>query len=681
MKFKFLSTCMMSALAAVMMTGCSSDDIKVDEPDQGGNTSEDAVYMNVTVQLPGAANYGRSSTGDEGGSTDGEETGNADENLVKNVVIVFANNTDLSLIAYGEQSTTPTADTDGTISSTQKISKSALSGYYGEDETLTTEEQTVRVFVFCNATSHLKQILADNTKTATWFNEVCRINETPTSIDNSAIWGGENHTAGFLMSSANKSEKKLPATLSAWSNYSTPEKAFKLSGSNPSTTDSDQDIDNSSSPIKVERSVARFDFKDGSTLGNCKYNVVSETNGENTNVVLQVQLTKMGLVNMSNSFYYLRRTSDDGTNDETKNPTIGGTEIKSNYVVDADAAEKADGSLIKNLTFGNNFNFPLWRVYSPEGGDKYWAIDENARKQWYVSTISDVLNGRDDIDEDSWGSSLENKKNYKIWRYVTENTIPGPVENEAKGITTGVVFKAKFVVPDDADINSTLVKAIQNATGNSETDEILYYYGNNIYVTWREVRAAAIEAGTGSDMYRDVFGTLKEAVPAVGEKGEDGKTYTGSVFSDDPKSPDYLWNEWHNNGIENKTKLAAFKDAAVNLKEYDDEGNVVDTRPGFTLYQSSLDNDQPGYYCYYYYWNRHNDNGNNGLMSPMEFAVVRNNIYKLAVTNIKRLGHPRISDNDPDPEKPDDPDESGDVYIDVDFQILHWTVRVNNIEF
>ena len=35
-------------------------------------------------------------------------------------------------------------------------------------------------------------------------------------------------------------------------------------------------------------------------------------------------------------------------------------------------------------------------------------------------------------------------------------------------------------------------------------------------------------------------------------------------------------------------------------------------------------------------------------MAPMEFAVVRNNVYKLAVTNISRLGHPRISDNDPD---------------------------------
>ena len=55
-------------------------------------------------------------------------------------------------------------------------------------------------------------------------------------------------------------------------------------------------------------------------------------------------------------------------------------------------------------------------------------------------------------------------------------------------------------------------------------------------------------------------------------------------------------------------------------------------------------------------------------MGPMEFAVVRNNVYKLAVTEIKQLGHPRISDNDPDPEKPDEPDEEGDVYLSVSVQ-------------
>ena len=114
--------------------------------------------------------------------------------------------------------------------------------------------------------------------------------------------------------------------------------------------------------------------------------------------------------------------------------------------------------------------------------------------------------------------------------------------------------------------------------------------------------------------------------------------------------------------------LAKFKKAATSAK--------------FTLYESSIDDEYgAGYYCYYFYWNRHNDNGNSGVMSPMEFAVVRNNVYKLAVTNINRLGHPRISDNNPDPVDPDDPDEKGDVYLTVSVEVLPWTVRVNNIEF
>ena len=65
----------------------------------------------------------------------------------------------------------------------------------------------------------------------------------------------------------------------------------------------------------------------------------------------------------------------------------------------------------------------------------------------------------------------------------------------------------------------------------------------------------------------------------------------------------------------------------------------------------------------------------------MEFAVVRNNVYKLAVTRIEQLGHPRVTENDPDPVDPDNPDEVGDVYITLSVEVLPWTVRVNNIEF
>ena len=89
-----------------------------------------------------------------------------------------------------------------------------------------------------------------------------------------------------------------------------------------------------------------------------------------------------------------------------------------------------------------------------------------------------------------------------------------------------------------------------------------------------------------------------------------------------------------------------------------------------------------GYYTYYYYWIRHNDNGDNAVMGPMEFAVVRNNVYKLCVDNIYKLGHPTPGkDPDPDSENYMDPDESLNYYFNVTVDVLPWTVRVNNIEF
>lgn len=52
---------------------------------------------------------------------------------------------------------------------------------------------------------------------------------------------------------------------------------------------------------------------------------------------IQIQLTDVALINMSKSFYYLRRVSNNGLND---NATICGTEVSNNYVVDTDAAFK-----------------------------------------------------------------------------------------------------------------------------------------------------------------------------------------------------------------------------------------------------------------------------------------------------------------------------------------------------
>lgn len=99
---------------------------------------------------------------------------------------------------------------------------------------------------------------------------------------------------------------------------------------------------------------------------------------------------------------------------------------------------------------------------------------------------------------------------------------------------------------------------------------------------------------------------------------------------------------------------------------------------GFTIFKP---NTAGKYEVLYYYWNRHNDNNNNGSMGPMEFAVVRNNVYKLSVTGVNKFGHPTNPGDDPDPENPEDPDEEDDVYFKVAVEVLPWVVRINDIKF
>ena len=129
------------------------------------------------------------------------------------------------------------------------------------------------------------------------------------------------------------------------------------------------------------------------------------------------------------------------------------------------------------------------------------------------------------------------------------------------------------------------------------------------------------------------------------------------------------------------TLQAAYNQAAASITgEATEPTSAAAATAGFTGYSPK----DGKYYVYYYYWNRHNDNLDPYNMGVMEFAVVRNNVYKLAVNAINRFGHPdptNPTDPDPDPVKPDDPDESVNYYFNVTVKVLPWTVRINNIEF
>ena len=74
--------------------------------------------------------------------------------------------------------------------------------------------------------------------------------------------------------------------------------------------------------------------------------------------------------------------------------------------------------------------------------------------------------------------------------------------------------------------------------------------------------------------------------------------------------------------------------------------------------------------CYYYYWIKHEDNAQ--YMAVMEYAIVRNNVYKMKVTGISGVGESsEIID-------PEEEDELTRVYLKVEMNILPWIVRENN---
>jgi hypothetical protein len=87
------------------------------------------------------------------------------------------------------------------------------------------------------------------------------------------------------------------------------------------------------------------------------------------------------------------------------------------------------------------------------------------------------------------------------------------------------------------------------------------------------------------------------------------------------------------------------------------------------LYQArKFEKDDEGYHCYYTYWIRHLDNYKATSMGVMEFGIVRNNLYRILVTNVSGLGYHET------PVNPDTPDE-GETYLKAVLNVKPWIVR------
>ncbi len=744
--------------AAVVMVGCT-DKLPI-EDEQGKLTGGDGdgVYMALSIDMP-TGNRSRSQTVVGGGSSGGTEVGSDVENTVTNALVILAQRNTHAFIAAGEVAsnrlTSSNTPSSAQYKATAKISKTSIHAFY---ETLTPGvEPVVEVFVFCNPT---KGLLQEITRTAfgttDWVGLTARVTQGAFEVPdfNIGIWSPNS----FLMNNVSVVTRALPKDELAWEKFDKAEKPFHLSEDNKVVSEDGTVVDdlpnnsvaNNRGPIKVERSVARFDFKDGSQNKDQVYNVLFQAdpddpeNTDKANPLVAVKLQKMCLVNMSNNFYFLPRVSkngqnyqvlDDGTSNEwvlcgAEKPWMRGDDghyQDGNYVVGPYAAYFAVDEETQPITenFSYYFNYPFF----DNNGTFNNGIETT--QQWDVYNITDVLAG-------STKDNYQGRSDYTVWRYVTENVIPYPRESQVNGISTGVVFRGRLQGTQwalegnvneeswEEDVYKNLALCLNGQrfqirrqdhapisgvdNNGVSTDPILYYFDGKLYFTWEHIRQAAIQAAVtptwngnaiasveinrSNAIYRAVFGD--GPIPDGQKYIKDGEKGQANAYSfTDPrwdsntssaeyqlymKSPDYAWHQWYDAGEyvgniggadpEKIKPLTAMREAITNA--------------GIVIYQTSLASEgTPGYYCYYYYWNRHNDNNLAGVMGPMEFDVVRNNVYKLSVDKISRLGHPRIPDNEPEDDrpKPETPDESANIYIDVTVEVADWAVRVNPINF
>lgn len=526
----------MAALLAVLV-GCNKEPQQVNPADVDGK-----VYMQFSVNMLTT----RSGT-DEDGKTNSNanpdyEVGKDVENKISKVDVVLSNGTQY---VVADNVTPAQASTDTYVASFNSIELSENATY------------DVYIYANCEAPENLQ---LDQVSAAT----IDQITE-----DNN-FWMTNAYAATPVT---------LPSDLSL---HTQPQNPLNL-GSH-----------------YVERTMARFDYmavKENNVYPIGEAEVPGEGEGTPATKVttVNIQLTDIALINMSNEFYMFRRVSADGTN---TNWSLGGVETPANYVVDTDYAAKAGG----------------WAA----GLEDNFTHHMSAPTTWEWDSLSEIT------EEDNWtgeGAGDHNPSSYKIWRYAKENTIPN-VPAQDHGITTGVVFKGEIKATENAP--EALRTAMTTGT------ERIYVFENELLGTWAMVQTAAEAA--------DAKATLAAAYNQV------------------------------------TTGLAALATDATEAQK-----SKVYADAGFTGY--SPENNK--YYAYYYYWNRHNDNNKPYEMGAMEFAVVRNNVYKLCVDNIVRFGHPTPGGNDPDPdpELPQEPDESVNYYFNVTVKVLPWVVRVNHIEF
>lgn len=354
------------------------------------------------------------------------------------------------------------------------------------------------------------------------------------------------------------------------------------------TLNSNPESDPAKATVNVERMAARLDYK-----AEASYTCTDPAYTGAT-----VEITGAALVNnLTAGSYMLKRVAStvDGV------PTYLGNEtpdagVQTNYVLDPWTAVKTS----------DNNSFTI-------GGEVKTA--EDLYGEWF---------GNISQDPNHWAAYVQPGTSVSDgWLrigYTLENT--AAAEEAGKRYSTGVVFKAKFHPQGVANYqNGATFFALGTHLFASMEDMMTYVYGADFSQFDDKIDAcdnwAAVKNFTASLLDNDPSGYKAFLL------GQDEAQDLAQVKESLKWSAYMLSNCGYSASLNGTYKV-----------ELDQNGIV--TRNALQSYGVRTYEDAT---CYYTWWVRHSNDNNDETKGIMEYAIVRNNIYKLTVNSIYSLGN------------------------------------------
>ena len=603
----------MACMAMLICSSCVNEDLG-NEPARPDGPDGNELFMYVNVELPTGTST-RSETESEGGSSGDSdndfktEDGFTNENTLSSVELHFFEINGNYLETITGFVATPNGN--GNVTLKAKVSPSKLLNLSGKE---------TKLFIVANNGSHTFTNIS-GVQSATFqatdleaepLGKFTYSDDGENKLGNVVPIGNKSEVIVDFSDLEGNTEGDILKNLEKVIGYDDKNRSLNLSEVKK------KDDTESSAPgrINLERGVARVDFKPNHVL---KPNSTDDYYKANLYPVgkipnLYAEMVSLQVFNVSKESFLFRHTS--AGNKTTGYPSsenldgytggLFGTERGTAYGTVASTTTNPDGTT--TTVYYEDYYWITdtdWKTKDDKattGPDAAYFLNQPA----LVSDINGLTGYYTFASGDTKGiMELSGKTagDWYPWCYITENTLPSTAAM-TKGLCTGVAFRM-FLCKE---------------TGTPITPDD--------FITREKYLEASKELADeeAKDEPNQTVIDKNEAILAkvVGELTQVGNSeyYRLVIGSDDCY--------------------------AEKVTELNSEGQNVDK-----------------YYITYWYFFRHNLPTPHvvGTVEPMQFAVVRNNIYKISVTSLNGL---------PEPFKPGDPAEPQEEYISVELNILSW---------